>query len=208
MQGSAADMKLIAYDELPAMPWKNGGGITRELACRPTGASLDDFVWRVSIADVCQSGPFSIFPGIDRIITLLEGDGMHLQFAQGGTHALTGALEPYRFRGEENLGAHLVGSPSRDFNLMVRRDAARGEIEVRRISGTISTNAHAYNRTTLLLFCACGSWRVVGADGPEQILRSGDSLLLEDQAGEVAIRPQHADSALLCLRITPLQTNP
>ncbi|MFN9927385.1 MAG: HutD family protein, partial [Phenylobacterium sp.] len=59
---------LRAADRL-AVPWKNGGGITRELAVWPPGASFDDFVWRVSMAEVHQDGPFSSFPGVDRILT-------------------------------------------------------------------------------------------------------------------------------------------
>ncbi len=60
------------------MPWKNGGGHTTEIAAFPAGAGLASFVWRVSIADVLQDGPFSPFPGIDRTLVLLEGEGMRL----------------------------------------------------------------------------------------------------------------------------------
>jgi environmental stress-induced protein Ves len=211
-------MKLITYDELTATPWKNGGGVTRELACWPASASLNDFVWRVSIADVSQSGPFSIFPGIDRVITLLQGDGMDLQFPQGSAHALTTTLEPYRFRGEAHVDAHLIGSPSRDFNVMLRRGAAHGDIDVKRehstipgniagnIAGTTASTLDGVG-TTLLLFCAAGSWHAAGADGAEQTLKPGDSLLIENPTGETAIAPLHADSALLCVRITLLQAN-
>ena len=123
-------MKLIRYSDLPAVPWKNGGGVTRELACSPEGAGLDDFMWRVSIADVATSGPFSHFPGIERMIMLLDGNGMYLQFENGKRHALTTALEPYRFRGEAHLLAQLANGPSKDFNLMFRREQAEGRIFV------------------------------------------------------------------------------
>ena len=131
---AARQLKLISYDDLIATPWKNGAGVTRELACYPAGATLDDFLWRVSIADVGQSGPFSSFPGIDRVITLLDGDGMRLQFADGANHDLSEKLAPYSFRGEDSVHAQLLGTPSRDFNLMLRRDAARGTVEVHRTS--------------------------------------------------------------------------
>ncbi len=66
--------RLIDLDCLPASPWKNGGGSTRQLAIHPPQASLDDFVWRISCARVSGAGPFSAFPGIQRSQALLEGD--------------------------------------------------------------------------------------------------------------------------------------
>lgn len=51
---------------LPAVPWKNGGGITREIAVAPPGAGYTDFNWRLSIADIVESGPFSSLSGVDR----------------------------------------------------------------------------------------------------------------------------------------------
>lgn len=60
------------------MPWKNGGGMTRELVCQPPDADMDSFDWRVSIAHIASDGPFSSFSGVDRIITLLSGGGVHL----------------------------------------------------------------------------------------------------------------------------------
>lgn len=183
-------MKLIPYDALTATPWKNGGGITRELACFPAGASMSDFIWRVSIADVEQSGPFSSFPGIERIITLLDGDGMQLQFENGARHDLTTTLAPYAFRGEDALHAQLAGSPSRDFNLMWRRDAARGNVEVLRDKTSIATDA------TTLIFCATGAWQV-----GEHHLQQGDTLMIEADAGNIDLNAQLANSALLCVRI-------
>ena len=71
--------------ELHATPWKNGGGTTRQVACWPPGAGSDDFDWRVSIATIAASGPFSTFPGIDRTIMLLDGPGVHLRSWCGAT---------------------------------------------------------------------------------------------------------------------------
>jgi len=201
----AADMTLISYDTLQATPWKNGGGVTRELACWPDGASFDNFVWRISIADVHQSGPFSRFPGIDRVITLLEGDGMHLHFAQGDTHALTQTLMPYRFCGEESLDAQLVGTPSRDFNLMLRRDAACGEVEVRRTGGSFRhPHPDEQGRVTLLLFCVTGHWQAIDGSHAGHILHPGDTLLLENVSGQIDVTDLCAESVLVCVHITVL----
>jgi environmental stress-induced protein Ves len=83
------------------MPWKNGGGVTREIVCQPPGAGMDSFDWRVSIAHIASDGPFSAFPGIDRVITLLKGGGVHLSSADGQVnHRLGTPLAPFAFAGE------------------------------------------------------------------------------------------------------------
>ena len=67
----------FALADLSPTPWKNGGGSTREIVCRPPGAGMDSFEWRVSIATIAQSGPFSVFAGVDRVI-LGPGEASHL----------------------------------------------------------------------------------------------------------------------------------
>lgn len=61
-----------------AAPWKNGGGVTREIAAGPEGAGMDTFAWRVSLADVGADGPFSVFPEVTRVLTVVDGAGMEL----------------------------------------------------------------------------------------------------------------------------------
>jgi environmental stress-induced protein Ves len=106
-------------DAAPA-PWRNGGGVTRELARHPVDG---DFEWRLSVAEVSADGPFSVFAGHDRIIALLTGAGMDLAFAAGGT---TVALRPpfgsHRFPGEAEVHATLPDGPTTDLNLMWRRE--------------------------------------------------------------------------------------
>ncbi|HEX8956406.1 MAG TPA: HutD family protein, partial [Burkholderiaceae bacterium] len=152
------------------------------------GAGFDGFLWRVSIADVQQSGPFSRFPGIDRVILLLDGGGMVLR-GEEGEHALTEALVPHAFKGEAHIDAQLV-SPSRDFNLMLRRGRAQGAISVVRTSCMLEAD-----RAVRLLFCAGGRWKVDGAC----ILNQGDHVLIEKgAANELAMQDA---GALLCVDI-------
>ena len=157
---------LIHGADLVAAPWKNGGGVTREVAAVPPGAGLDAFIWRVSIADVAQAGPFSRFAGIDRTLVLLSGAGMLLDETQeaGGTqvHALTQALDVARFAGEAAIDARLVDGATRDFNLMVRRGAASGALEIWRGEGR--AQQHKLSADVVLLFCAVGSMEVTLGD--------------------------------------------
>jgi uncharacterized protein len=115
------------------MPWKNGLGTTTEVAVDPPGAALDAFTWRVSIADLGASGPFSTFAGYDRILVQIEGAPMTLSHEGGRAHRLT-LLSPYRFAGELATYGALEAPPARDFNVMVRRDRASADLAVRRLA--------------------------------------------------------------------------
>ena len=176
---------LVRGADLVATPWKNGGGVTREVAAVPPDAGLDAFIWRVSIADVAQAGPFSRFAGIDRTLVLLSGAGMLLDETQeaGGTqvHALTQALDVARFAGEAAIDARLVDGATRDFNLMVRRGAASGVLEVWRGEGI--AQQHKLSADVVLLFCAAGSMEVTLGDvqsTPQPVtLRGDDTLCIE-----------------------------
>ena len=90
---------MIRAADLVASPWKNGGGVTREIGAFPPGAALDAFAWRVSVADVGTAGPFSRFDGIDRTLVLLSGAGMTLAEAGGARHVLDAPLARADFAG-------------------------------------------------------------------------------------------------------------
>lgn len=118
--------RLIAPREFRRMPWKNGGGHAAEIAAWPAG---DGFAWRVAIADIERDGPFSSYAGVDRTFVLLDGDGVVLAHDDVEV-ALTVPHEPYRFAGEHACTCRLVGGPARAYNLMVRRERARGALVV------------------------------------------------------------------------------
>jgi environmental stress-induced protein Ves len=172
---------LLRGADLVAAPWKNGGGVTREVAAYPQGASLDAFLWRVSIADVAQAGPFSRFEGIDRTLVLLSGAGMLLDEAGGPPHALTQPLDMAHFAGETAIDARLVDGATRDFNLMVRRGAARGEVEVWQGEDAKRDFAplHALSADVALLFCTSGSLQVTLGSGAAITLTTDDTLRID-----------------------------
>jgi uncharacterized protein len=179
--GKLPHVALIRGADLVAAPWKNSGGVTREVAAMPPGAGLDAFVWRVSIADVAQAGPFSRFAGIDRTLVLLSGAGMLLDEARetGGTqvHALTQPLDVARFAGEAAIDARLVDGATRDFNLMVRRGAAHGVLDIWRVDG--GAQQHSLSADVVLLFCADGSPQVTLGDSAPVQLSHDDTLCIE-----------------------------
>lgn len=150
-------MHFFSSQALPATPWKNGGGTTQEVVCWPQGAGLDSFEWRISIAHIAQSGPFSAFAGIDRVITLLSGDGVHLHSPDGAiNHRLGRALQPFAFSGDVALDCDLLGGPSYDFNVMTRRGVVRAVVSIHYGGGVRLASPHG------LLLARAGQWQLQG----------------------------------------------
>ena len=178
------DLRTIA-----PQPWKNGAGLTREIAFG--GAHAADFDWRLSVAEVERDAPFSAFPGVDRHITLLQGAGMRLRALDGSIdHALTPPLAPFAFSGDVALAATLAGGPSTDFNVMTRRGRWRAEVSVQRDAAELA------DADATLLLCCSGHWRI-GADA----LAPQQALLWRTPRGALEIRPVDANAALLFVRL-------
>lgn len=109
----------ITVDSAPVSPWRNGGGVTRELLAWPSPA---DWRLRISVADIAADGPFSAFPGVQRWFVLLSGEGVVLDVDHHGL-ALRPGDAPLAFDGATAPGCRLIGGPVRDLNLMVRGGA-------------------------------------------------------------------------------------
>ncbi len=196
---------LIRADALVAMPWKNGGGVTREIAVggpdgRPTdaaaaAATFDAFSWRVSVADVAQPGPFSRFDGVDRTLVLLSGAGMTLVEDGGARHVLARPLDRLAFAGETSLRAELHDGPTRDFNLMVRRELARGDVAV-----WCGGARERLDADTMLLFCVAGELAVaLDGSAASHTLRPFDTLRIDAAGASCAVR---GEGTLLAVRVT------
>ncbi len=102
------------------VPWKNGGGRTAEILASPVGAGLDDFAWRISTAEVAASGPFSLFSGAQRCLTVIEGGCLRLGFADGTLLEVSPGSAPAYFPGDVPCSCELRGAPVLDLNVMVR----------------------------------------------------------------------------------------
>jgi len=114
----------------PVMPWANGLGVTRQVAIDPPDASLaSGFRWRVSRAQVAGDGPFSRFPGVDRSLWLLHGNGLSLD-VEGREVRLSRRLQRCDFAGEAVVHARCLDGPIEDLNLMVARARTRATATV------------------------------------------------------------------------------
>jgi environmental stress-induced protein Ves len=156
-----------------AMPWKNGGGQTLEIAVGPEGAGMEDFLWRLSIAQVAKSGPFSAFPGVDRTLTVLKGEGMKLDFDEGNDMVIDVPWRPASFDGGRACRCRLIGGPVEDFNVMTRRGKAAHRVRHVKLDDEELIEA-LENEITALLVTAGRVEALVGKErmdlGPRELL--------------------------------------
>ena len=121
---------LIRLSEAPASPWRNGGGVTHELAAGP---AREDWAWRISVAEVAADGPFSDFAGVQRWFAVVRGAGVRLAI-DGQVHEVVAASAPLEFDGAAQVDSWLLSGPTHDLNLMVQRARATGRMT--RLAGT------------------------------------------------------------------------
>lgn len=183
-------MRVLRAADRIAMPWKNGGGVTREVAAHPPGAALDAFEWRISLAEIAADGPFSTFPGVDRVLTVIQGEGLLLT-VDDRMLALDAASPPLAFPGEAAVSARLTDGPISDLNVMVRRDTWRARTRRLTVAGTSDVPARA--RVTVVL--ALDPLRVVRPGGAID-LSPLDAVLLEH--GHSSLRLEGRGRTLIC----------
>jgi hypothetical protein len=178
--------QFVALDEVPASPWRNGGGVTRELLAWP---AVGPWRLRISVADIEADGPFSAFPAIERWFAVLEGQGVELR-VNGSRQRLGRGSEPFRFDGGAAVDCALLAGSTRDFNLMARPGAAT----LRRIGSPVQMVCGARRLVALYSHRAGGrlglgtesievppatlAWQVLDAAGEVKV-ESGDGLWME-----------------------------
>lgn len=193
-------LHLFEPAQYRVMPWKNGGGTTTELSIEPPGASLETgFDWRLSMAAVGTSGPFSRFEGYDRTLLLLEGGGMQLDHGPNGTARLSACLEPIRFSGDWQTAGTLLQGPCRDFNVITRRTTCRHSLEVLRLGPVPYALPVAEVR---FLFCASGQAAILPSAlrlGPQHLLR------IEGMEPDLRVTAETPATTLLSIGINRLE---
>lgn len=136
----AGHPRVIPANEYVRMRWRNGAGWTRAIlqadrTGADTGTDAPDWDWRLSIAEIEQPGPFSRFPGVERELVLLQGDGLALHFDDGREQVLQPPHGRYRFRGEDAVQGVPVAGIVHAFNLMWRRETVSAELWHRPLVG-------------------------------------------------------------------------
>ena len=180
-------MEYFDIRNRPVNLWRNGAGETREICCFPPATR--DFHWRASIASIAGNGEFSLFPGVERVITLLEGGEVMLEGVNTFTHTLK-RHQPFTFAGDSVVKATLSeGQMSMDLNIMTRRDRCKAKVRV--ADRTFTT----FGSRGGVVFVISGAWQL------------GDKLLTADQGacwhdGKHTLRLLKPEGQLLFSEIT------
>jgi environmental stress-induced protein Ves len=133
---------ILRAAERVAVPWRNGGGITREVAAHPPQSDLGNFDWRVSLAEVRRGGPFSFFPGIDRHMALISG-GLEVSIPGRDALSLSPDTAPFSFPGELPVYAEPRSEPVTDLNVMTRRGRFKARLTRCRVTAPTQVGLEA-----------------------------------------------------------------
>jgi len=180
--------ELLSLTEIAPQAWKNGAGLTRELAASPAAGAFD---WRISVAEITRDAPFSAFPGIDRCIMLLRGAGMQLRAgASAWQQRLDTPLQAFCFSGDDVVDSSLIDGDCSDLNVMVRRGCWRSVVSVVRAATAISSADAG------LLLCCDGAWDVAGTQ-----LVAMQALLWRSAMPALRVEPLHEGASLVVVRL-------
>jgi hypothetical protein len=194
-------IKIIRRSSFKAIPWKNGGGITHEaIRVPPTG---DAFLWRVSVAQIDTSGPFSDFAGYDRKMVLLRGLGMVLEFGSGQRCELRSIGDWLEFDGAMSARCELLEGPCVDFNLMVSQ-SLHSAARIERLQQPVKVAAN--HGETTLIFAIQDPLSLDGGAGDSARLGPWDLAILGDcsaQLSKLAPGGNSAPSTVFIATISP-----
>lgn len=187
--------RLIRWGNLQAAPWKNGGGTAVDLVVSPPGTDLDAFAWRLNVATIDRSGPFSDYPGIDRDFRVLDGGPLALHVGRSTFHLQPGE-DGVTFPGDMETRAELAGPPCRAFNVLTRRGVVTATVERRTVEG-VPTIDGPVPGGTLAVVLLDGRVVVAGAPGELEPL---DTVVADSDVELVTIGPAHT----LVVRVVPV----
>ena len=166
-------LSIIPRASFVPLPWKNGGGMTYQaIRLPPTG---DPFLWRVSLAQIDSSGPFSDFTGYDRNMVLLQGRGIALKFGDGEQTTLQKVGDWLRFDGGVPVHCELLDGPCMDLNLMVSK-LMRAAARLERLGGNLQVDAGRGQIT--LIFSLEDALSIDAGDGKSLRLEPWDLAVL------------------------------
>lgn len=169
-------MKILRVSDYRRMPWKNGKGETVEIAVFPPDASVDNFDWRISMATVSDDGPFSMFEGVDRTLSVLTGDGITLSVEGADAIDLKVGSQPHSFPADKVTSAALLGAAITDLNVMTRRGRFSHQVSNRSVAaGEIVTASES-----LVVAFALGQCTASNSEG-DQSLDGLEAVLLEPE---------------------------
>jgi environmental stress-induced protein Ves len=165
------------------VPWRNGRGVTHELALWPEHARFEelDFEWRISSSAVDADGPFSKFAGFERVLVVTTGEGLILHHGDRAHRARLRTLEPYRFSGDWPTEAELSRGRVDDFNVLYRRARWRADVQAIRLGRRRARETIGARHAFVHVVSGSAVARVTAEEESFQ-LSEGDSVWVRDAA--------------------------
>jgi environmental stress-induced protein Ves len=194
-------MQVLRAGDYRSMPWKNGGGVTTEIVVSPAGAGLDDFDWRISMAKVESGGPFSSFSGVDRTLSILEGEGIDLAIAGQVSVRMDRNSPPLPFPADVPTEVDLIDGPIVDLNVMTCRGRSRHSVERIELFGALEIDPRP---ETILVFSLDGG---VEAHASSHIrLGPRDTVVLTQENAPIRLQSRQP-ATLFIIRIHEITSN-
>ena len=185
-------LRIIRKSSFTPKPWKNGGGVTHEVIRVP--ADGEDFEWRVSVARIEASGPFSNFAAYNRKMVLLEGDGVELKFGRGARSVLRQIGDLAEFDGALATHCTLLGGPCVDLNLMVEKSRAATAGVLYLGEAPESMSASASGAEVTLIFSIQAAIEVMASGVGSLLLEPWDLGVLSNGSAQIKRRESRACS--------------
>jgi environmental stress-induced protein Ves len=179
-------MIVMRESSYRAVPWKNGGGVTREILRVPPEPTAFD--WRLSLATIASPGPFSAFDGYHRILVLVRGPGVELDFGQHGRTKLTLPGQMVSFDGAWQTSCTLLDGPSTDLNLIVSKERTLAESRSVQLAGAELIQTAQWPQT--LVCCISGAVRLTNTAGEVQDLSGVDVARCSPSDGTITCSPR------------------
>ena len=197
-------MILLHEAEFITVPWKNGGGWTKEILKAPAAAG--SFDWRLSLATIEQPGPFSSFAGYDRTLILVRGAGVALDFDANGRTLLRAPGQLAEFDGAWETSCTLIDGPSSDLNLIVSQERAQAQTRLLRLAAAETAHTAGWEET--LFCCIQGRVRVENATGQVAELSSVDVARCGPDDGVLTCAPNGATTPAVLFIASLRRRNP
>lgn len=157
------------------MPWANGLGETLELVRYPRGSSMSEMEFRISVASLNQTGPFSRFTGIERTLMLLDSSDVVVKV--DGTRKTLSQFEQLNFDGESQTELIAITTPSRDLNIMCRKGVWVSQVDAFRLGDEPATATEQGDFTAWIFVSG------IAVDSTGQSLESLDMAISQEMPG-------------------------
>ena len=179
-------IRIVRWDSLSETPWKNGGGVAVDIVTAPASATGDRFDWRINVATIARSGPFSAYPGVDREFRLIDGGPLTLRVGDREAVELEPGGDGVAFPGDVPTRVELAGPPCRAFNVLARRRAFTAAVEHWTGEGLPTIHRHGADQVTAFLLD--GPAAVAGV---RQALQPFDTIVADEDIRLVTLGPVH-----------------